>query len=836
MKKTVGLSVVSVAFASLMLMGFRNIPVLRTDTTALISLPTTVTTIEDLATIKVGDTLALTLASEGITLTSSDATVASVSDAGVVTGLKYGRTVIKAVKDTAETDIPVIVTRTITNSYISQANNLPAKQGDSNLFLYSTTNGDIEADVGAGLANLALMADSTYTAVNGWWDNTTFVNSERVHSAGVGAMSFKAPSNGTYTLDYEAWLQTSIRKDANYSTWTVDGFSTGIAKKDKTGAYSVLYSDIGTKDSVVTDATRIQLGEESVELVKGEELMFFWASNGNGDADEIYTKCTIETVKTETYTGTLAFDAALPLIDDAGLLYVGNTTTLNAGFKGLTYASSNTAVATVDDSGVVTGVATGTTVLTATDGTTTGTLVLAVKTPMGTDEPIYSQKTTLPTKQGENNMYVYSDTGGDIESSEDTIKTKLASLPLEADSAYTAGNGWWDEKNFLNTERIGLRGTGGLAYEVPEDGHYRTDYTAYLNHDIRVNASYLTWDVDGYSVGVARINKADGSVTLIHSDIGTKESVHADSTRILNQELVTEAKKGDRLIFWYCTNGNQSCDEINETFAVQRTYLEGDEKTIGIQLAADNNAHVAIGSTLTVTKTLTNYVDQAQTWTSSDPTVATVDANGVVTGLSFGYSKITLTISKWSASLYVFVDGAYTYDKKTAGVFAIPLPTDAFDGTISVTMDGNEVPDKYLTKASPSLSFLEAYMLTLSLGDKNVSVTTANGTLSFVLTVMQSPADPVSTSPSTSTSTSTSTPTSTSTETSASASASTSVAPSTAASTAASTATSTSTGTSTSTNTNKNSALIPTIIAISCVVGVGLIVGLVILLVKKFKK
>jgi hypothetical protein len=455
---------------------------------------------------------------------------------------------------------------------------------------------------------------------------------------------------------------------------------------------------------------------------------------------------------------------------------------------------------------------------------------------MGTDETIYSQKDTLPSKQGENNLYVYSDNGGDIEASDDTIKTKLASLPLEADSYYTAGNGWWDEKNFLNNVRIGLRGTGGLAYEAPEDGHYRVDYTAFLNHDIRVNASYLTWDVDGYSVGLARINKADGSVTLIHSDVGTKESVHADATRILNQEIVTEAKKGDRLIFWYCTNGNQSCDEINESVAFQRTYLEGDEKTIGITLAADNNAHVAIGSTLTVNKTLKNYVDQTMTWTSDNTEVATVDANGVVTGVGFGYAKITLTISKWSASIYVFVDGAFTYDKKNAGPFAVTLPEDAFTGTITVTMDGNDVPDKYLTKTSPYLSFLEAYMLSLTNGDKNIAVTTANGTLNFVLTVKETKADPVSSNSSVSSVAPSSSATSSSQNSSvAPASSSSSKTSSATPSSTVTSSTPASSSASSSSSTATKKGCGGTVIAASSVVGAALLVALGLFLAKKRK-
>ena len=72
-------------------------------------------------------------------------------------------------------------------------------------------------------------------------------------------------------------------------TWDVDGFTTGIVKKDAEGNFTLLVSNVGTKESIVTDATRYQMGTYTADLKAGEELIVFMASNGNGACDEVFT-------------------------------------------------------------------------------------------------------------------------------------------------------------------------------------------------------------------------------------------------------------------------------------------------------------------------------------------------------------------------------------------------------------------------------------------------------------------------------------------------------------------------------------------------------------------
>ncbi len=57
------------------------------------------------------------------------------------------------------------------------------------------------------------------------------------------------------------------------------------------------------------------------------------------------------------------------------------------------------------------------------------------------------------------------------------------------------------------------------------------------------------------------------------------------------------------------------------------------------------SASVRVGATTTLTKTITPSTadEKGGTWTSSNPAIATVDANGVVKGVATGTAKITFT-------------------------------------------------------------------------------------------------------------------------------------------------------------------------------------------------
>ena len=237
--------------------------------------------------VKVGEDVTLTVR-DGATITSGNTSVATV-EGNKISAIGYGTSVI-TVSDGEETKaFTLVVKRDYTDkTVVDVATDLSTtKQGVNNLYVYRMDNGDIENNLAAELSNLELYAEG-----DAWWNNVSFIGPDHFGGSGTGAVAYRASVAGNYTVDYSAWLLGGIRKDTSnggYAAWDVDGFTTGIAKRDTEGNITVIVSNIGTHESVIEDATRYQMGTYTVDLAAGEELIVFSCSNGSGAADEIYT-------------------------------------------------------------------------------------------------------------------------------------------------------------------------------------------------------------------------------------------------------------------------------------------------------------------------------------------------------------------------------------------------------------------------------------------------------------------------------------------------------------------------------------------------------------------
>ena len=77
------------------------------------------------------------------------------------------------------------------------------------------------------------------------------------------------------------------------------------------------------------------------------------------------------------------------------------------------------------------------------------------------------------------------------------------------------------------------------------------------------------------------------------------------------------------------------------------TACVGNQPTVSVQRIALNRGTMAVSiggsEALIITITPANATNQHITWTSSNPTIATVDENGLVTGVSLGVAMITAT-------------------------------------------------------------------------------------------------------------------------------------------------------------------------------------------------
>ena len=192
-------------------------------------------------------------------------------------------------------------------------------------------------------------------------------------------------------------------------------------------------------------------------------------------------------------------------------------------------------------------------------------------------------------------------------------------------------------------------------------------------------------------------------------------------------------------------NGNAVLDVLNGTSGETRwafgkdghPVLSWNTSDLGVPVDSvtlnENNLSLTVGDTTTLTAIVTpdDATNKTVTWTSSDPSVATVDANGLVTAVAPGTATITATADGVSATCTVTVTRPYTPPANpnyriditdTANGTVIADPTSAKAGT-TVTL--TPVPDEGY--ALGSLAVTDRF------GDPVALTEQADGTYTFTM-------------------------------------------------------------------------------------------------------
>lgn len=677
--------------------------------TPLYTLPESVKIFDEDIKINVGESLQLTLR-ENATLKSEDESVAKVDATGKITGVNFGIAKI-VVKDTEEEkSFMLFVDRKYTDNWVSLSDDLPAKQGENNLYIYYADSGNYKE----GIKDLSLLSDST-SSVSFWNTSNIYVNNERVFVNGTGAVSFKAPLDGKYTVDYYAYLKAEIRNNPLYLTqWDdVDGFTTGLAKKDSSGTVTALAVNAGTRQSVVDKETRHQVGTVTLELKKGEEIMFLFSSNDTCDADEVMSGFYVSYDSSSIFDGEVDFPSNVSTMNGAALLYSGDKIVLQTGYSGkLNYMSSDESVATVEN-GTITAKGVGTAVITVGDGFKSKNLVVTVRTKQNEKDVIISND--IPSVQGENNLRVYVGANGDIEYD---LENGLKDIPEMDEKYYSLSeNAWWDTTTFINNSHVFSKGVGILGYTVSKSGSYRLDYLSCLLPDIYNDKNYPSYEnCDGYSVGLM-CKKASGEIEILASDINTRLSLVEDSTRMLVKEVIYNAEAGDELCFFWVSNGSGDCDEIYYEFSIETVYMSDEERPTEITFA-DKNISIDIGVQKSLNFNVKYDHNEKYIWSSSDPDVVEV-VDGRITGKSSGSSIITLKVGDVERSTVVYVIEHLNYAADSNTDLSFNVDTRSEDKPIyMVRMNGVVLSEHSYSIAEDQVIFEKDYLKTLDSGNK----------------------------------------------------------------------------------------------------------------------
>ena len=310
-------------------------------------------------------------------------------------------------------------------------------------------------------------------------------------------------------------------------------------------------------------------------------------------------------------------------------IQVGGTETLtatvspkDAANKKVTWKSSNAAIASVDANGKVTGVKAGEATITVTteDGGKTATCKVTVS-----DKEI--KVTGVKLNKSETSLLV----GGN-----ETLTATV--LPEDATNQNVT---WKSDKPEIATVDANGKVTGVKAGEATitvtteDGGKTATCKVTVSDKEIKVtgvtlNKATLSLIAGASETLTATVAPADATNKKV-----TWKSSNAAVATVDAAGKVTAVKAGEATI-------TVTTEDGGKTASCRVTVSDKEVKVTGITLAA---LAIYVGESKAITATVKpdDATNKALTWTSSDETVATVDATGKVTGKKIGTATITAT-------------------------------------------------------------------------------------------------------------------------------------------------------------------------------------------------
>ena len=382
----------------------------------------------------------------------------------------------------------------------------------------------------------------------------------------------------------------------------------------------------------------------------------------------------------------------------------------NATDKTVTWSSSNTAIATVSDNGLVTAAAEGTTTITAKAGDKTATCTVTVS------------KKVIPVTSftfGDDWFYVEKD---------HTLQLPFQSSPTDANETLT----WTSSApSYVSVDQNGLVSglkIGTVTITVKGSLVNATCKVTchYIPTGITLNATNLTMEVEDTFQMQGTVNKRPEDT----SDYGISwSSADPSIAKISSSGLVTAVSPGTTTLRAGVYGGVEAFCTVTVT-----------KKTVYVtSITLDRTSlEIARGDTYTLQATVLpdDAVNKTVTWTSSNKSVATVDSNGKVTGVKAGTATITAKAGDKTATCEVKVIIPVTSitlnlssktlrQNETVNLTATVKPTDATYKDVTWTSDNPQV-------ASVSS---DGTVTAVSEGTANISAKAGDQTATCVITV-----------------------------------------------------------------------------------------------------
>ncbi len=632
-----------------------------------------------------------------VSWSSSNASVASVDASGKVSAVAEGTATITAKAGDKTATCSVTVTKKVVavESVTLDKSSLELNEGETatltatvkpdnasdKTVTWSSSKTSVATVDANGKVTAVAEGNATITAKAGNKSATCSVtvtkNVVAVESITLDKSSLELTEGETATLTATVKPDNATNKTV---TWTSS--SSSIATVDQNGKITAVSEGTATITAKAGDKTAtcsvtvkkntvavesVTLDKSSLELTEGETATLTatvkpdnatnktvtWSSDktsvatvdANGKVTAVAEGTATITAKAGDKTATCSVTVkknviaveSVTLDITSTILNTGETLTLtatvkpdNATNKTVTWSSNNTTIATVDQNGKITAVDGGTATITAKAGDKEATCTVMV---MKTDIPVEGitlDKYYLELTEGETgaitatvtpynatNKTVTWSSGNPLIASVDqngkvtAVKEGTVTITAKAGDK-TATCSVTVKKNVIAVESVTL----DITFTILNTGETLT-LTATVKPDNATDKT-VTWSSSNSSVATV---DANGKVTAV-----------AQGTAIVT------AKAGDKTAT--CTVIVMKTDIPVESITLDKYYLELTEGETG---------------TITATVKPDNATNKTVTWSSSNPTIAAVDQNGIVTALQSGEVIILAKAGAWTASCMVRV-------------------------------------------------------------------------------------------------------------------------------------------------------------------------------------
>ena len=535
-----------------------------------------------------------------------DPSIASVSSSGVVTGVALGTTQVAASANGKSGIAAITVQKTPVASVVVRPNHIDAVPGmhtQLTAVAYDAAN-DILAD------RAVIWATS----------NSGVANVDQ-----SGAVTAVAPGTATIsaTAEGKSDAATITVVQAPVATVTVTPNPLGMSVGQKTQLTATLRDSSG---NVVTGQTVTWTSSNTAVAT---------VSN-SGEVTAVSAGTTTVTATSEGKTGTTAITISnfavgtVSVQPQSSTIVKGGSVQLSATVKDVngtvvtdrvvSWSSSNTAAATVSTTGLVTGVGAGTATITATSEGVSGAASVTVSDPVASvtvqpadDTILAGQSVALTAVLKDANGTVLSGRTVTWTTSDGTVATVSASGVVTGVAAGSAT---------ITATSEGKSGTAQVTVNPVPAG------------TVTVSPASASVTVGDTTRLTATVKDANGNV--VTNPTVTWSTSNASVATVSSSGLVTGVDSG-KVTITASANGGSGTATV--------TVVLAPVATVTVQPAS---ATIAVGQTTTLTATTKDasgnvLTGRAITWSSSDPTIATVSQSGVVTGVLPGSATISAT-------------------------------------------------------------------------------------------------------------------------------------------------------------------------------------------------